>query len=180
MRAAEESLGRKKCGGRGKKWWNKAIEELVHRKKDAYRKWLNSSSVEHKKDYRELSRKVKGSVEEAEKRAWEEFGKELQDHFSKWEIHADKMCKKARQRLGLLRILRRNKCPTSWCWTVYATLIRSITTYPCPTWCNLTAKNMVKLLHVEKSAERIIGTNPPIEITSFIQRMCAQLVMNIK
>jgi hypothetical protein len=34
MRAAEESLGRKK-----------AIEELVHRKKDAYRKWLNSRTV---------------------------------------------------------------------------------------------------------------------------------------
>jgi len=58
MQAAEESLGRKKCGGRGKKWWNKAIEELVHRKKDAYRKWLNSRTAEHKKEYRELSRKV--------------------------------------------------------------------------------------------------------------------------
>jgi hypothetical protein len=73
----------RRCGGRGKKWWNKAIEELVHRKKDAYRKWLNSRTAEHKKDYRELSRKVKESVEEAKKRAWEEFGKELQDHFSK-------------------------------------------------------------------------------------------------
>jgi hypothetical protein len=40
-------------------------------------------TVEHKTDYRELSRKLKESVEEANKRAWEEFGKELQGHFSK-------------------------------------------------------------------------------------------------
>jgi hypothetical protein len=58
MQAAKGSLGRKKCGGRGKKLWNKAIEELVHRKRDAYRMWLNSRTAEHKKEYRDLSRKV--------------------------------------------------------------------------------------------------------------------------
>jgi hypothetical protein len=68
MRAAEKSLGRKKCGGRGKKWWNKAIEELVHSKKDAYRKWLNSRTEEHQKEYKELSRKLKESVEEAKRK----------------------------------------------------------------------------------------------------------------
>jgi hypothetical protein len=57
MRTPEETLGRKKCRGRGKKGWNKAIEELVHRKKDAYRKWLNCRTVEHKKNTRRYLRK---------------------------------------------------------------------------------------------------------------------------
>ena len=73
VNAAEESLGMKKCGGKGKRWWNKDIENLVHSKKVAYRKWLNSRSAVHKKEYRELSRKVKDSVWEAKKRVWEEF-----------------------------------------------------------------------------------------------------------
>ena len=82
MAAAEQSLGRKKCGGRGKAWWDKDIEELVHRKKIAYRKWLSSRTLEHKKEYRDLSRIVKEKVEDAKKSTWEEFGKEVEAHFS--------------------------------------------------------------------------------------------------
>jgi hypothetical protein len=62
-----------------KKWWNKAIKELVHSKRDAFRKWLNSRTAEHKNDYRELSGKVWKKL----KRGWEVFGKELHNQFSK-------------------------------------------------------------------------------------------------
>jgi hypothetical protein len=63
-------------------WKRKKVMEQNNRgigtqKKDAYRKWLISKTAEHKIEHRALSRKVKESVEEAKKRAWEEFGKEL-------------------------------------------------------------------------------------------------------
>ena len=112
MKAADESLGKKKCGGKGKRWWNKAIEELVHSKKVAYQKWLSSRTAEHKREYRVLCKKVKESIEEGKRNVWEEFVKYLKVHFFK---DPKMFWKKVNRRKGQDRVMVRDnegKCAT--------------------------------------------------------------------
>ena len=77
LEAVEESVGKKKCGGRGKSWWGEEIHHLVQKKKAAYKKWLNSRLDEDKKVFRELCKTVKDAVKEAKQRAWDSFANEL-------------------------------------------------------------------------------------------------------
>ena len=81
VETAEEVVGRRKCGGRGKSWWGEEISLLVQRKKAAYKKWLNSRHEKDKKAFRELCKIVKEAVKEAKQAAWELFGTELQQDF---------------------------------------------------------------------------------------------------
>ena len=79
--AVEEAVGKKKCGGKGKSWWGEEISHLVQRKKAAYKKWLNSKNEDDRKAFREVCKSVKEAVKEAKQRAWETFGKEIQEDF---------------------------------------------------------------------------------------------------
>jgi len=81
LEAAEEGIGKKRSGGRGKKWWNEDIAKLVQLKKVAYRKWLGSRKPEDRKEFRDMCTKVKAAVKEGKGRAWEEFGEALQNDF---------------------------------------------------------------------------------------------------
>jgi len=81
MEAAEEAVGKKRCGGMGKRWWGEELDMLVQVKKAAYKKWLNSRKDEDKKEYREICKQVKVEVEEAKQKAWERFGKKAQEAF---------------------------------------------------------------------------------------------------
>jgi hypothetical protein len=104
--AAEESIGKKKCTYRGKRWWNKEIEQLVKLKKEAYRQWLHSRAESDKKVFRELCTRVKRTVEEAKMRAWEEFGKELQTDF--WN-NSQMFWRKIRNRTNQTRVMLKNE-----------------------------------------------------------------------
>ena len=81
IEAAEETVGKKKCGGKGKRWWGEEVRKMVQAKKAAYKKWISSGSEEDKKEFRETCKAAKAAVREAKQREWEEFGKAVQKEF---------------------------------------------------------------------------------------------------
>lgn len=98
----------------------------------------------------------------------------------KWTTHVDHVCKVARKRMGLLRILKRNRCPTTWCWTVYYAMIRSILTYACPAWCNASKAAISCLVSLERKAEQLLGGRPSTPINDFMTDQCTRLARSVR
>ena len=100
----------------------------------------------------------------------------------KWNIHAEKVIKKASKRIFVLRNLRRGNCSSVVMWRSYVTLIRTALVYAFPCFCNASKFLMDKLFRVEKRVCRIINSNSvcvpslPIAADSIRERLFAKVL----
>jgi hypothetical protein len=77
----------------------------------------------------------------------------------KWDSHIDYMCKKAAQRLHVIRKLR-DLIPSVDLHQVYVSFIRSLFEYACPVFVGLNKKQSDKLRKIDKRAHKIMTGHP--------------------
>jgi exonuclease III len=85
IEAATESCGLKRVGAafggcQRTPWWNEEVKSAVQRKKTAFKGMLCKKTVEAIDKYRAARKEAAQTVREAKARAWEEFGKVLEDN----------------------------------------------------------------------------------------------------
>ncbi len=80
----------------------------------------------------------------------------------KWDNHIDSIVKKAHQRLYFLRQLRKFNLPQELLKQFYSAIIESVLCTSITVWfSSATESDLRRLQRVVRTAERIIGTNPP-------------------
>ena len=99
----------------------------------------------------------------------------------KWNLHFDKMLKKAAKRIFILRNLRRSECPQNIMWRVYSSMIRPLLTYAVPSFCNAPAYFFESLLRFERRLCRMMGIDPADQpsVIDVINVSCEKLFMQI-
>ena len=99
----------------------------------------------------------------------------------KWNLHFDRMLKKAAKRIFILRNLRRSGCPQYIMWRVYLSMIRPLLTYAVPSFCNAPAYLFESLLRFERRLCRMMGIEPADQpsIIDFINVSCEKLFIQI-
>ena len=96
-------------------------------------------------------------------------------HDFRWNSHIDVVVAKASQRLFGLRRIRSLIEDRNALWCIYFCLIRSIITYAYPAMCNMTSSLFYRLKRIENRASSIIGSLPPVDLTTFCQRTCLNI-----
>ena len=85
INSATEACGVKTLGSQhGEKrpaWWSEDVRSVVGKKKAAYRKWIHHQTPENWAKYTEQRDNTKNVVAEAKKKAWEEFGLQLETDY---------------------------------------------------------------------------------------------------
>jgi len=85
IEAATEACGLKRVGaafggGQRTPWWNEEVKLTVQRKKTAFKEMLCNKTPDAINKYRAARKEAAKTVSEAKVRAWEEFGKILEDN----------------------------------------------------------------------------------------------------
>lgn len=77
--SAERVCGRRKYNNNIKrtKWWTEEIRKLVKEKKTAWKKYLQTKTIEDKEDYIRRRNVVKLKIKEEKKKSWRDFGEEI-------------------------------------------------------------------------------------------------------
>lgn len=80
--AANETLGQKRKRRTQQKnfWWDKDIERLVQRKKEAYIRWISSKKEEDRQIYRACRKDTKKSVLEKKEKSWDKKCREIETY----------------------------------------------------------------------------------------------------
>ena len=98
----------------------------------------------------------------------------------KWKDHINISIKKASQRLYIIASLNNLGLPPKTLWIIYNALIQSVLLYAFPSWCNVSNSLFSRLVKIEKKAQRIIGTPPPISLNKAAENSCKNLANAIK
>ena len=80
MRYAERKKGRKDRGDTW--WWNKDVQEIIAKKKKAYKEWCKNKSEENKITYRQVKNRTKRVISRAMKEEAEKVWEDLDLHVS--------------------------------------------------------------------------------------------------
>ena len=85
IEAATEACGLKRVGaafggGQRTPWWNEEVKIAVQRKKNAFKEMLGNKTSDAANKYRAARKEAARTVSEAKARAWEEFGRILEDN----------------------------------------------------------------------------------------------------
>ena len=101
-------------------------------------------------------------------------------HDMKWDLHFQGILKKACKRLYILISLRRAGCPSDIMFHVYSSLIRSLSLYSCPVWCNAPEYLRKKLSIFERRVLRIIGSDAKYpKLFDVADNICENLMRSI-
>ena len=81
--SAREVCGSKTIGGRAKRtaWWNDNVKQKVKEKKEAWKKYLRSKSIEDMEKYRTKRKEACEEVKKSKQQQWEKFGEKLEENF---------------------------------------------------------------------------------------------------
>ena len=75
--------------------------------------------------------------------------------------------------------LRRSHVKQKILWLVYFALVRSILTYAYPSFCGISQTLFNRMQFIERRVEKIIGTPPPIKLSSFCESLCERLAASV-
>ena len=74
-----------------------------------------------------------------------------------WQPHVDFIMSKLRKRTYFLHALRRAKAPNSVLSTVYCQMLRSVSSYAFPAWCNITSGRFNSIAKFEKRVFKLFN-----------------------
>ena len=97
-----------------------------------------------------------------------------------WNLHFDRIVKKASKRIYSICNLVRSGCPTDLLLQAYFSYIRTILLYSFPTYCNVPDYLMQKQLRIERRICRIIHATPPQDLSAAAEAMCSRLFYRIE
>src|SRR6185436_2156283 len=62
-------------------WWSEKVKEEVKKKKQKWKKYLNTKRVEDYEEYKRQRKSTKEEIRKAKESTWEEFGNTLEENF---------------------------------------------------------------------------------------------------
>ena len=72
------------------------------------------------------------------------------DNELSWNVHLYEVLGKIRKRTYMLHALKQVHAPPAILWNVYCSLIRSVSTYGFPAWCNINQSKFKQLMQFER------------------------------
>lgn len=83
MKTAEEICGKRRIntGMKRTKWWNEETKQVVKEKKDSWKKFLRTGSIEDYREYIHKRNEAKMAVRKAKEESWKEFGNEVENNY---------------------------------------------------------------------------------------------------
>ena len=101
-------------------------------------------------------------------------------HNMRWNLHFEKITKKACKRFYILYNLRRSGCPADTLYKCFSAFIRPILSYGFPCFCNAPEYLLCKLLRIERRAFRIIGSNSFPSFKDVAEASCRKIITTIE
>ena len=93
-----------------------------------------------------------------------------------WQQQIDYITSCIRKRVYILYALKQSNAHSKILTLAYESMIRSITTYAFPAWCNVADSRFDRLLKMEKRLCRIFNLKPKINLKQMCDKMCYELV----
>ena len=83
LQAATEVCGVTKVGNKTKRtpWWNDEVKKAIKEKKEAWKKCLNTKTVEDRNIYKQKRDQARDILKEAKQQSWEKFGNTIEENF---------------------------------------------------------------------------------------------------
>lgn len=82
------------------RWWNEGVKRTIREKKKAWKKYIYTKNHEDKEEYIRKRNKAKIDIRKAKTQCWEEFGRELDELYTKNNKHFWGIVKKLRGNKG--------------------------------------------------------------------------------
>lgn len=98
----------------------------------------------------------------------------LDDKLS-WVPHLEDVVSKVRKRMFFLHTLKQIKAPEHIFRSVYTSLIRSVSSYAYPAWCNIGYCAMKKLVSLERRVGKMFNFAPTVAFDSFCEQNASRL-----
>jgi len=97
------------------------------------------------------------------------------DNQLSWNVHLHEVLGKIRKRTYMLHALKQVHAPPAILWNVYCSLIRSVSTYAFPAWCNINQSKFKQLMQFERRLCKMFSMPCKRDLSDFCCSMARRL-----